>query len=207
MGRHFRPASLFKGFRSYWTTVWFALIITLYVGAILFNGLSEYFFWSEFGVRYNFIAVDYLVYTNEVVGNIMESYPVVPMTLGLILVTLVVTWYLFRRDLALADRLKGWRWKAVAGPAYIAAVLLAVGLLNFNTRFQDSQNVYVNELQANGLYKFYDAFVKNELNYKQFYITNPKSRPKPSSTGFTAARATTCTPYAAKDPKSAATSC
>ena len=61
----------FKGFRSYWTTVWFALIITLYVGAILFNGLSEYFFWSEFGVRYNNIAVDYLVYTNEVVGNIM----------------------------------------------------------------------------------------------------------------------------------------
>ena len=166
----------FKGFRSYWTTVWFALIITLYVGAILFNGLSEYFFWSEFGVRYNFIAVDYLVYTNEVVGNIMESYPVVPMTLGLILVTLVVTWYLFRRDLALADRLKGWRWKAVAGPAYIAAVLLAVGLLNFNTRFQDSQNVYVNELQANGLYKFYDAFVKNELNYKQFYITEPEEQ-------------------------------
>ena len=166
----------FKGFRSYWTTVWFALIITLYVGAILFNGLSEYFFWSEFGVRYNFIAVDYLVYTNEVVGNIMESYPVVPMTLGLILVTLVVTWYLFRRDLALADRLKGWRWKAVAGPAYIAAVLLAVGLLNFNTRFQDSQNVYVNELQANGLYKFYDAFVKNELNYKQFYLTEPEEQ-------------------------------
>ena len=60
------------------------------------------------------------------VGDIMESYPIVPMTLGLILVTLVVTWYLFRRDLALADRLKGWRWKAVAGPAYIAAVLLAV---------------------------------------------------------------------------------
>ena len=44
--------------------------------------ISEYFFWSEFGVRYNFIAVDYLVYTNEVVGNIMESYPIVPMTLG-----------------------------------------------------------------------------------------------------------------------------
>ncbi len=50
------------------------------------------------------------------------------MTLGLILVTLVVTWYLFRRDLALADQFEGWRWKAVAGPAYIAAVLLAVWL-------------------------------------------------------------------------------
>jgi hypothetical protein len=30
---------------------------------ILFNGVSEYFFWEEFGVRYNFIAVDYLVYS------------------------------------------------------------------------------------------------------------------------------------------------
>lgn len=55
-------------------------------------------------------------------------------------------------------------------------MLLAVGLLNFNTRFQDSQNVYVNELQANGLYKFYDAFVKNELNYKQFYLTEPEEQ-------------------------------
>ena len=164
----------FKGFRSYWTTVWFVLIITFYVGAIVFNGLCEYFFWNEFGVRYNFIAVDYLVYTNEVVGNIRESYPIVPLVLGLILVTLAITWYLFRRDLALADYLKGWRWKAVAGPAYIVAVLLAVWLLHFNTRFQDSENVYVNELQANGLYKFYDAFVKNELNYSQFYITAPE---------------------------------
>ena len=165
----------FKGFRTYWTTVWFALLITIYVGAILFNGLSEYFFWSEFGVRYNFIAVDYLVYTNEVVGNIMESYPVVPMLLGLIVVTLLITWYLFRRDLGRAALLRGWRWKAVFGPAYIAALLIAVWLLGFNTRFQNSPNVYVNELQANGLYKFYDAFVKNELDFNRFYLTRPEA--------------------------------
>ena len=169
--RLFLPA----GFRNHWTTVWFALFIGIYVGAIVFNGLSEYFFWNEFGVRYNFIAVDYLVYTNEVVGNIMESYPVVPMTLGIIVVTLLITWYLFRRDLVRTEELKGWQWKAVVGPAYIAALLAAVGLLNFNTRFQDSGNVYVNELQANGLYKFYDAFVKNSLDYEQFYLTRPEA--------------------------------
>lgn len=165
----------FKGFRTYWTTVWFALFITFYVGAIVFNGLSEYFFWNEFGVRYNFIAVDYLVYTNEVVGNIMESYPVIPMLLGIIVVTLLLTWYLFRRDLARAPLLNGWRWKAIVGPAYIAALLIAVWLLGFNTRFQNSPNVYVNELQANGLYKFYDAFVKNELDFNRFYITRPEA--------------------------------
>ena len=155
--------------------MWFALFVVLYVGAIVFNGISEYFFWNEFGVRYNFIAVDYLVYTNEVVGNIMESYPVVPMTLGIVVVTLLITWYLFRRDLVQAEYLKGWRWKAVVAPAYVAALFAAIGLLNFNTRFQDSGNVYVNELQANGLYKFYDAFVKNSLDYEQFYITRPEA--------------------------------
>ena len=164
-----------EGFRNHWTTVWFALFVVLYVGAIVFNGISEYFFWNEFGVRYNFIAVDYLVYTNEVVGNIMESYPVVPMTLGIVVVTLLITWYLFRRDLVQAEYLKGWRWKAVIAPAYVAALFAAIGLLNFNTRFQDSGNVYVNELQANGLYKFYDAFVKNSLDYEQFYITRPEA--------------------------------
>ena len=164
-----------EGFRNHWTTVWFALFVVLYVGAIVFNGISEYFFWSEFGVRYNFIAVDYLVYTNEVVGNIMESYPVVPMTLGIVVVTLLITWYLFRHDLVRTEELKGWQWKAVVGPGYIAALFAAIGLLNFNTRFQDSGNVYVNELQANGLYKFYDAFVKNSLDYEQFYITRPEA--------------------------------
>lgn len=158
-----------------WSKGWLAALLAIYVGAILFNAVSEYYFWNEFGVRYNFIAVDYLVYTNEVVGNIMESYPVIPMTLGIVVVTLLVTWYFFRSELVQTECLKGWRWKAVIGPAYVAALFAAIGLLNFNTRFQDSDNVYVNELQANGLYKFYDAFVKNTLDYEQFYLTRPEA--------------------------------
>ena len=37
------------------------ITLFLYVLLIIFNAVSEYFFWNEFGVRYNFIAVDYLV--------------------------------------------------------------------------------------------------------------------------------------------------
>src|SRR5207253_2348037 len=33
---------------------------------LLFDAVSEWFFWDEFNARFNFIAVDYLVYTNEV---------------------------------------------------------------------------------------------------------------------------------------------
>jgi len=33
---------------------------------LLFDAAAEYFFFEEFGTRFNFIAVDYLVYTTEV---------------------------------------------------------------------------------------------------------------------------------------------
>ena len=42
---------------------------------LVFDTVAEWVFWDEFGVRFNFIAVDYLVYTHEVTGNIRESYP------------------------------------------------------------------------------------------------------------------------------------
>ena len=49
--------------------------------ALLFGAVAEWTFWDEFGVRFNFIAVDYLVYTTEVLGNIRESYPM-PLIVG-----------------------------------------------------------------------------------------------------------------------------
>ena len=53
------------------------LIFTLFVYTLIFvfTAFSEYFFWDEFACRFNFIAVDYLIYTNEVIRNIIESYP------------------------------------------------------------------------------------------------------------------------------------
>lgn len=162
--------------RPHWTRIWFFLLTTLYVGAILFNGISEYLFWNEFGVRYNFIAVDYLVYTHEVIGNIVESYPVVPILAGLLVVTLLVRQLLFGRSerfRRVEEALNRPLWKLVALPAYLLAVIVALGLLRFDLRFQQSENVYANELQANGLQRLYDAFVKNELDYFRFYLTRP----------------------------------
>ena len=46
--------------------------IFIYSLSIIFNSVSEYFFWNEFGIRYNFIAVDYLIYT-KVFREITES--------------------------------------------------------------------------------------------------------------------------------------
>ncbi len=41
--------------------------------------VAEVLFWNEFGARFNFIAVDYLIYTRETFGNIRQSFPVMPL--------------------------------------------------------------------------------------------------------------------------------
>ena len=58
---------------------------------LLFIAISEWFFWDEFSTRFNFIAVDYLVYTNEVLGNIWESYHIVWIVLIVLVITFMLT--------------------------------------------------------------------------------------------------------------------
>lgn len=104
----------------------------------------------------------------------MESYPVVPLFAGVLLLTVGCTWLLFRREIRRAGEFGTWQWKAAVSPAYLLLTLGCCLLLQFNTRFQQSANTYANELQATGAYKFYDAFMKNELSYPQFYLTLPQ---------------------------------
>ncbi|RYY12884.1 MAG: LTA synthase family protein, partial [Chitinophagaceae bacterium] len=73
--------------------LWFSITLTVF--ALLLNAVSEWFFWNEFSSRYNFIAVDYLVYTSEVLGNIWESYPMGLVLTGL-LASCIALIYLFR---------------------------------------------------------------------------------------------------------------
>ncbi len=50
------------------------VLLTTSLFAMLFVAVAEWLFWDEFGVRFNFIAVDYLVYSDEVLNNVLESY-------------------------------------------------------------------------------------------------------------------------------------
>ena len=162
--------------RPTYSMVVYLLTIFVYVGAVLVNTIGEYFFWSEFGVRYNFIAVDYLIYTNEVIGNIMESYPIVPIFLVIALFAFIVTYFVAQNKWKLRQPLGDIRLKLSATGIYLLSfVLFGIGA-TLMEKLQVSSNVYVNELQANGVYKFYNAFLANELNYDQFYLTMPKNR-------------------------------
>ena len=61
-------------------------------------------------------------------------------------------------------------------PAYAVALAAAIVLLPVNTRWQNSNNQYANELQADGPYKFLQAFTSNKLSYHDFYTTLPASQ-------------------------------
>jgi phosphoglycerol transferase MdoB-like AlkP superfamily enzyme len=154
----------------YWL---FAFVIFLYVLLILQNGLSEYFFWNEFGVKYNFIAVNYLIYTNEVIGNIMQSYPVIPLFSALFLVTGIITYFILKKSRNYIDAIPSLNEKLKISALYIALLLISLMAIPTLAKTENSRNIFVNELQANGLYKFYLAFENNKLDYFKFYKTIP----------------------------------
>jgi phosphoglycerol transferase MdoB-like AlkP superfamily enzyme len=137
-----------------------------------FGVMAEWFFWDEFGVRFNFIAVDYLIYTNEVVGNIRESFPVGTLLSTLAVLTLALVWA-SRNWLVRAATPTARRRSRVA--VWLASVAIAIGLSwgwSIDARY--GANEYQMELSANGLYSFGYAFRNNEIDYFEFYATQPQ---------------------------------
>lgn len=135
---------------------------------LLFDAVSEWFFWDEFNTRFNFIAVDYLVYTTEVIGNIQQSYPI-----GWIVATIAFVSFLF--IYLVRGRIKGsnvhplhFRHRTKLVGIY-AGVLLLITLTVTSKEHRFSDNTYANELAGNGLYELFAAYRNNELDYDQFY--------------------------------------
>lgn len=145
--------------------------------ALGFGVLAEWFFWDEFGVRFNFIAVDYLVYTREVVGNIRESFPVGTLLGALALLTLALVWvsrsWLVRAAMPIAPR----RSRIVAGMTSAVAAVAVSATWSIDAR--QGANEYQKELSANGLYSLAYAFGNNEIDYFDFYATRPQPELEP----------------------------
>ena len=162
--------------RKVWRSFEVRFVVFLYVFVLLFNCISEYCFWDEFGVRYNFIAVDYLVYTNEVIGNIFASYPMIPIIIGVSVLSVVVAWLLLRRLKLQLNEV--WTLKSFATHTvvYAIVVVLSYQLLLYNRLYAGCNNLFATELQSNGGFDFYMAFRSNELKYDQFYPTLPEQQ-------------------------------
>lgn len=164
------PAAWFARRAFRWAMV---AIGTLTLAVMVFGAVAEWVFWEEFGARFNFIAVDYLVYTTEVMGNIRESYPLPAIFAGIGLLAAAM--------MAGAMRL-GWLDAWLDGPisrgrlrvGEAMLVLTVAGLPAFvlhERMVPPLANVYHHELAKNGLWSLFAAFRANELSYARFYRT------------------------------------
>ncbi len=145
--------------------------------AMLFVAVAEWLFWDEFGVRFNFIAVDYLVYSDEVLNNILESYPVVELLTALVVIALIIGFILRKLVVkSLRSELPSWRNRIIVIAVLGVMVAGAIQLVGQETFRSQGGNAYQKELASNGPYQFFAAFRNNELDYEKFYGTLSKDK-------------------------------
>lgn len=156
---------------------WFLqALLTVSLFAMLFTSVAEWLFWDEFGVRFNFIAVDYLVYSDEVLNNLLESYPIGTL-LSILGVLAVALSFALRKpfNAALDAPLPPLRGRMINALGLVLVAGLSLQLLSQDAPRSQGGNAYQNELASNGPYQFFAAFRNNELDYPQFYSTLPSA--------------------------------
>lgn len=164
---------------------WRLAVATAIVAAAGFSAVSEVLFWEEFTARFNFIAVDYLIYTNEVIGNIRESYPVGAIVAVLGIFGLAAAWLSERRTIAMSARAshREWRWVtrlSVAAAAAFSIVPAGRLALAVDASAGESAALRANavdqELARNGGVAFIAALRDNSLSFPRFYANLDPAR-------------------------------
>ncbi|WP_207866731.1 LTA synthase family protein [Pseudomonas sp. 58(2021)] len=152
-------------------------LLTVSLYAMLFTAVAEWLFWDEFGVRFNFIAVDYLVYSDEVLNNVLESYPIGKL-LSILAVLAIVLSFALRKpfNAALDAPLPPLRGRLLNALALLVVAGLSLQLISQDAPRAQGGNAYQNELASNGPYQFFAAFRNNELDYSQFYKSLPADK-------------------------------
>ncbi len=161
-----------KFHRYYLDTFKEKTILFLFSLTLIFIAVSECVFWNEFHSRFNFIAVDYLIYTNEVLANIKESFPVGLISAGLIFLAIVVTTLISKLPF------KDWNGKtplknkaAITLVGHLIPAFLSLGVAPWLENFE--KNYRRDQLARNGIVEFLRAFRSNRIDYKAFYKTLP----------------------------------
>lgn len=147
--------------------------LTLFL--LVFVFFAEITFWDEFRTRFNFIAVDYLIYTHEVVANIQQSYPLPLLISGVALIAILVLFIFYRLNIfkKTFDTKVGFK---VRGLVLVIGILISSFYITFisNIQAEWSSNRYDSEISKSGIYSFFAAFRNNQMRYTEFYSSIKK---------------------------------
>ncbi len=161
-------------YQKKWQRIPLFFLFFIIILILVLNVGGEIIFWDEFSVRYNFIAVDYLIYTTEVIGNIIESYNI-PLIASAVIAATILILYSIRNKLA-ASQDTSMRFGKRTVFFLLFMLVPAAGYFLVNNRLKNtSSNNYVNELGGNGIYEFGAAFWNNEIDFNRFYATRNDS--------------------------------
>lgn len=157
------------GFRL-WKPAWplvfrFGILVGCVSGVFLL--MSEWFFFDEFESRFNTVAIDYLIYPHEVFTNIWESYPVVWIVVGCLVLGAPIWWAAYKFFPPEWAEMKGGQRLKVLG---VCALGLTAGYLTlFNGEVSFSSQRVINELANNGWASGVRAAWSRNLSYAAFY--------------------------------------
>ncbi|MFZ4772576.1 MAG: LTA synthase family protein [Chlamydiia bacterium] len=142
-----------------------SLFLFVVLFTLTFQFFAEWTFWGDMECRFNFIAIDYLVYTHEVVNNILQSYPM-KTYFAIMAASATIGVYFAQRHLKFAPKVslkELTRLSLLTGSAFLLPMQ------------QWSKNNFAQELSENGTSNLLHAFFHNQLNYTQFYKMIPQT--------------------------------
>jgi phosphoglycerol transferase MdoB-like AlkP superfamily enzyme len=150
--------------------IWFFTTLVTFV--LVFTFFAEITFWDEFKTRFNFIAVDYLIYTHEVVKNIQESYPLPLLIIGVSAIVFLVLFLFYKKNafkntFSQTTTLKE---KSIVLSIGLASCLFFTAFIT-NNHAEWSTNRYNAEISKSGIYSFFSAFRNNQMVYNEFYTS------------------------------------
>ncbi|WP_374631752.1 LTA synthase family protein [Ferrovibrio sp.] len=154
------------------------LLLLVLTGVAVFSAVAEIFFWNEFNSRFNGIAVYYLIFPKEVIGNIRESFDLRIYLPPIILVAALI--YLLMRPrlrAALAMPPVRGEWKAALRAGALAS-LLALPAMALGP-FEPAVERNVNELAVNGIHSLLRAALTNDSKYDGVYAGMPEAEALP----------------------------
>lgn len=150
--------------------IFLAVIYFIFINIIIFSIFSEIVFFEEFNARFNFIAVDYLIYTTEVIANIVESYPMGFLLSIILAISSLIFYFSYRKIVQnkivnFKNRLKFF------GLIFLILTLefFAIDVSKIDKFFDNNYN---KELSQNGIYQLFSAYRNNQIDYDKFYVIN-----------------------------------
>ena len=148
--------------------IFFGFSLTLLI--FVFTFFAEITFWEEFKSRFNFVAVDYLIYTFEVIQNINESYPLYILIPSMLFITGIIFYFFYKNDFFVKTFSTKTPFKNRIIPFLISLILMLFYVFFIsNSNAEWSENRYNNEISKAGIYSFFAEFRNNKLDYKTFY--------------------------------------